>query len=217
MFLCSLLAGPVPIHAVEVPLSRASFDRALEEGSRCRRYSDVTSYVVVRKGTESVLAAALEGVFQELFDDSIDQSFVTVRLATPYIQVAWKACEARLTGSPLDVEGLWNTIQASSTVTLEVQTRTSSTPNDAEARYDKEVLGIPPTASRLPGPGVTDVTLRRGAEGPVVQPVSVLAGVSHEFPATALQGEGPFFVLVRTEEPPLDLVLKLKRSALAKP
>ncbi|HET8946957.1 MAG TPA: hypothetical protein VFQ07_08235 [Candidatus Polarisedimenticolia bacterium] len=158
------------------------------------------AYVVVKKATESVLAAALEGVLQSYLSDTIDQSFVTVRLATPYLQVAWKACEARLTGSPLDVEGLWSTIQAASTVTLQVETKTSSTANDWSARHEKATSGVPPPTS-----------------GPVVRPVSVLGGVEYEFPATALQGEGPFYALVHAEEPRLDLVLKLKRSVLAKP
>ena len=212
-----LIAGALPTLALEVPLSRVSFDRAREEGGRCRRLSDVRTYVVVKKATESVLAAALDGALQSYLSDTIDQSFVTLRLSTPYLQVAWKACEARLTGSPLDVEGLWSTIQASSTVTLQVETKTSSTANDWSARHDQAAFGVPPPTSELPGPGVTDMSLRRGAEGPVVRPLAVLGGVEYEFPATALQGNGPFFALVHTGEPRLDLVLKLKRSALAKP
>lgn len=212
-----LLAGAVPALAVEAPLSRASFDRALEEGDRCHRFSDIKAYVVVKKSTESVLAATLDALLDSYLSDTIDQSFVTVRLTTPYLQVAWKACEAHLTGGPLDVEELWITVQASSTVTLQVETKTSSTANDWSARHDQAEFGVPPTTSRLPGPVVADVTLKRGEEGPVVRPVSVLGGLVYEFPAAALQGEGPFFALVHTEEPRLDLVLKLKRSVLARP
>jgi len=220
MGLGTLVGGAAPACAAEVPLSRASFDRALAEGGRCKRLSDGDYVVLRKKSTEPVLAAAIEATLAELFqNDTIDLSFVTVRLRTPYTEVTRKACEARLTNGPLDVEELWSTVQAATTVSLMVETKTSSTANDWSAREDEATLGVPPTTTQLPGPKVTEVSLRRGADrsGPVTQPVSLVGGAEYVFPATALQGEGPFYALVHAEEPRLRLELKLKRSVLARP
>jgi len=61
------------------------------------------------------------------------------------------------------------------------------------------------------------VAIQRGQDRDAtrVEPLSVIGGAEYLFPATALQGEGPFHVLIRTDQS--ELRLKLKRPALADP
>jgi hypothetical protein len=54
-----LALGIAQVGAVEVPLSRASFERAVEEGRSCKRMEDSDAYVILKRGTEPVLAALL--------------------------------------------------------------------------------------------------------------------------------------------------------------
>src|SRR2546428_3676916 len=70
--------------ALEAPLSRGSFQRALKEGRACKSFHDIGPYVAARK--------SLEGVAQAIVNNAIESpdnsySFVTVRLETPYTRV----------------------------------------------------------------------------------------------------------------------------------
>jgi hypothetical protein len=214
-----LLLGIGSAQAVEVPLSRASFDRALEEGRRCTRLDDAGAYFAVKKRTESFLATILENVAQSYLDNEITQVLVTVRLSTPYTRARRAACEASLLGQPLDEGELWQTVAESTTVSIWVETETVSTKNDRASLEDQAEYHWPPETVHASGPRVRRVDLRRGkAPGAgIVLPVSGGGGVEEDFPATALQGRGPFYAIIHTEAPSPDLVLKLKPAVLTEP
>jgi len=74
--------------ALEVPLSRASFERALKEGGACESSHNMGPYFVARKRFEGMAQAIVDTAI-ELHDTSY--SFVTVRLETPYTRVRWLA------------------------------------------------------------------------------------------------------------------------------
>src|SRR5262249_55862365 len=150
-----------------------------------------------------VLAAVVEGVMDTYARNDIAQSFVTVRLATPYTRVARKGCEAHLTGGAIDAEDLWSPVRDASTISIWVAQSTSTTLNEWASREKEGDTEGPPPTVRSAGPSVQEVALRRG-EGPkgtVTQPSSGGGGVEYEFPAASLQGKGPFYVLVRTGAP----------------
>ena len=201
--------------ALEVPLSRTSFERALREGRACESFHDMGPHVVARK--------SLEGVAQAIVNNAIESpdtsySFVIVRLETPYTRVRWLACQANLLGRPLDEEDLWRTVQGSATVSLLVETEALHTKNELVPLDDRLKDGLAPDPVRTGGPRVQRVALRRGNDrhAVVVDPIPG-DGVAYDFPAEALQGKGPFYAIIGTMTPPLERTLKLKRSALAEP
>lgn len=214
-----LFLGIGSARAVEVPLSRASFDRALEEGRRCTRLGDAGAYVAVEKRPESFLATILESVAQSFLDNEINQVLVTVRLSTPYTRARRTACESTILGQPFDAGELWQAAAASTTVSIWVETETVSTKNDRASQEDQAEYHVPPETVHAPGPGVRRVELRRGKVpgAGIVTPVSGGGGVEEVFPATALQGRGPFYAIIHTEAPSPDLVLKLKPAVLTEP
>lgn len=212
----ALLAGIAPAAAVEAPLSRASFERALVEGRSCRTVDKAGSYVD-RIVVDSVVGTVLQNLFDHVFMNDITQTFATVRLTTPYTVVRKKACEAKLFGAPLDEEDLWRIAGASTTFALSVVMDAQVTRNDSETRDQQEHDGVPPETFRTPGPPVESMALRRGAgeDGIVVEAVAVEAGVDYVFPAASLRDGGPWNILIRT--PSRDVTLKLKRSLLRWP
>jgi hypothetical protein len=161
----------------------------------------------------------VDALIQSYVSQEISQSFVTIRLATPYTRVMRAACRGKLLGEPIDAAALWEIARASTTVSLWVETATNSTKNDRESLDDQARYGLPPDTTRTSGPRVIGLALRRGDDrgAALVQPISGGGGVEFEFPATALQGKGPFYAIVRTEEPEMRMDLKLKRSALKQP
>jgi len=201
--------------ALEAPLSRGSFQRALKEGRACKSFHDIGPYVAARK--------SLEGVAQAIVNNAIESpdtsySFVTVRLETPYTRVRWLACQANLLGRPLDEEDLWGAVQGSATVSLLVGTEGLHTTNEVVPLDDRLKDGVAPDPVRTGGARVERVSLRRGNDrrAVVVDPIAE-DGVAYDFPAEALQGKGPFYAIIGTVSPSLDRTLKLKRSALAQP
>jgi hypothetical protein len=201
--------------ALEAPLSRASFERALAEGRACESTRSVGPYLVAK--------ATLGGVAQSMMDNALEYPdttylVVTVRLETPYLRVRRLACQARLGGPPLDEAELWKAIRNSPTVSLWVETQTTHTANGSLPADVQLERGLTSDEVRTGGPRVQRVSLRRGSDrdAATVEPVSE-GGVAYDFPAEALQGKGPFYILVHTESPSIDQTLKLKPSALAKP
>ena len=209
--------GIAPAGAIEAPLSRASFERAIEEGHACRKPAKAGPYVV-KRGADPVLATVLDDLFEAALEEEVSDSYVTLRLATPYTRVRLAACQARLYGGPLDVEALWDSARTWTTVTLDIDTKTISRPTlpmsaDAEAKY-----GPVPSTRKEAGPWVAAAALRRGeGDGAVLVPSLGECNAQCEFPAAALQGEGPFFLVLRTADPDAPIVLKLKSSLLRKP
>src|SRR5262245_35720151 len=213
-----LACAIAPVRAVEAPLSRASFDRAVKEGLSCKRIDKAAPYVIVKRGTEPFLATMLDDLFESTLGEEVSDSFVTVRLAPPYTRVRQAACEAKQFGEAFDAEAAWESARASATVTLTIETKTFSEPTlpmtvDMQDKYGTE----PVTWQQFAGPLPVALTVRRG-EGngaTVVPPVKEL-GLEYEFPASALQGAGPLFLLIQTEKDG-PMTLKLRPSALRKP
>src|SRR5262245_28719920 len=202
--------GIAPAAAVESPLSRAAFERAVEQGRSCKNFKKVGPYVVVKRGTEPLVATIFDDLMQHYFDDEITQSFVTIRLDTPFTRARRAACDAMLLNGPFDEVAAWEKAGTSGIVTIYVETRTLSTKNDDLSRAN-QAYGVPPETERKEGPRVIGVALRRG-EGDgasLVEPISVGIGTEYEFPATALQGKGPFFLIIRTEAPEGQLTMRL--------
>ena len=212
----SLLSGIAPAGAVEAPLSRASFERALSEGRACRKLDKAGSYVD-RIVVDSVAGTVLQNLLDHLFMNDITQTFATVRLTTPYTVVRRKACEAKLFGTPLDEEELWRIAAASTTFAISVVMDAQVTRNDAETRENQEHYGVTPETLRTPGPPVESMTLRRdaGEDGFVLEAVAVEGGVDYVFPAAPLQVGEHWNILIKT--PSRDVTLKLKRSLLRWP
>lgn len=211
--------GFAPGAAVEVPLTRASFERALQEGRSCKRPKSTGPYLVVKKGTEPFLAAVLGDLIEEFGDVKVSDSYVKVLLTTPYTRVKRAACLTALFGAPFDEAALWETARTSSTVTLQVETWTSTTITKPDAAENVEKYGVSaPTTVRESGPGVIGAALRRGEDrnAPLIQPVSEVA-LEYEFPASALQGEGPFYLVIGIDTPDKQVTVKLKKSVLEKP
>ena len=210
------LAG-APAGAVEAPLSRASFERAIEEGRSCRRIEKAGPYII-KRGKEPPLAALFDRLLQAFLAEEISDSFVTVHLATPYTRVRQAACMAKLYGTPFDEDAAWDSARTTSTVGLDFLTTTFSQPTlpmtvDAEGRY-----GTIPGTLRSPGSPVIHAALQRGeGDGAILIPAEEKSPLEYVFPAAALQGRGPFFVVLQTEAPDGKVVLKLKPSLLKEP
>jgi hypothetical protein len=71
-----------------------------------------------------------------------------------------------------------------------------SLPVETTDRY-----GTEPTTVQSVGPRVAGVALRRGEGDKAALVPAVDTGLEYVIPASALQGAGPFFLLVRTEAP----------------
>lgn len=213
MLLLLVVPGIMPAHAVEVPLSRASFERALHEGGACERFDAQWNHVVFHKNAEPAVASLLEDLVQEALQQEFTETFVTVRLMTPYTRARMAACEAKQFGRPLDAQALWEAVRTVTTISLFVEMSTllntyDSEPLDGQARY--------PDTERVPGPQMKSVAIQRGQDRETrVEPHSIIGGAEYLFPAAALQGQGPFYVLIRTDQS--EHSLKLKRSALGQP
>lgn len=200
--------------AVEVPLSHASFERALGEGRACESIRDMDPPIAAK--------ASLEGVAQAIVNNAIaypdsSYNFVTVRLDTPYARVRRLACQAKLSGGPLDEDEIWRAVKDSATISLWVVTESMQTKNDIPVE-DQLKHGLPEETVRTGGPRVERVALRLGKDrhAVVIDPISEGAA-AYDFPADALQGRGPFYVIIHTVSPDMDRTLKLKRSALEEP
>jgi hypothetical protein len=192
---------------------------AIPEGQSCARLEAAGPYVAAKRCVSSVLAAMIEGVLQHYLSDANTQSYVTIRLTTPYTQARRSACEAHLLGGDFDAEALWSRLRDASTVSIWVETYGTYEGNTAVAREAMGDLGDTPTVHEVPGPNVERVAFRRG-KGPgalTMQPVAGGGGVEYEFPATALQGEGPFYVVIHAASPEFDAAVKLKRSIVRLP
>lgn len=213
-----LVSGVAPASAVEAPLSRPSFERAVEEGRSCKRIDTSGPYVIVKRGTEPFLASLLDDLLETYLAEEVSDSFVTVRLGTPYTRVRQAACEAKLFGEPFDAQAAWESARASATVTLTIETKTVSKPTLPMTVDMEEKYGTEPVTLLSAGPVPVEVALRRGERdgATIVPPVREL-GFEYEFPASALQGEGPFFLIVHTEAPDGQAALKLRPSVLRKP
>jgi hypothetical protein len=206
-----------PCAAVEAPLSRAAFDRAIEEGRSCRG-TKKEGFYVVKKGTAPLLEQILVAVIQSFVADETSESFVTLRLATPYTRVRLAACQAKLFGGSFDAEAAWASARTSATVTIQIETKTVSKPTRPLTADAEEKYGLTPGSPESGGPFVTGVALRRG-EGEGATTVGPLGecNLQCEFPATALHGEGPFFLVLRTADSDRPIVLQLKPSLLRRP
>jgi hypothetical protein len=208
--------GIAPDAAVEVPLSRASFERALEEGRSCKRIETSSPYIIVKSGSEPWLATIVDDLIESVVSDVVSDSYVTVRLATPYTRVRSAACQANLYGSAFDEAAAWEAARSAETVGFELLTSTLSRTHPPLTVETEDRYGTEPTSVRSAGPRVAGVTLRRG-EGDEAELVpAVDTGLEYVVPASALQGAGPFFLVVRTEAPEGRLTLKLKQSVLGK-
>ena len=223
MAVMSLLAAVIaaaPAQAVESPLSRASFDRAVAEGRACERLDAQGTYLVARQPASGVMAAVIEDLLQRTLDDAITTSYVTVLLTTPYTEARRAACEAKLFGGAFDVEALWSRLQALSTVWIRVETRgTYECNTTVSCDAAGEPNGPPALPQPVPGPHVESVVLRRGKDVDAVTIPSLQAdGMDgYLFPATALQGNGPFYAVIHTTAPADPLTVKLKRSVVKRP
>jgi hypothetical protein len=218
-FLVAGVCCAVPALAVEVPLTRPSFDRAIAEGQTCERLADAGSYVAASRNTSGVMGAMIEGLMQHFLSDANTQSFVTVRLTTPYTQARRAACEAHLSGGDFDVEALWDRLQTVSRVLIWVETDATYKGNTIVTSEAMGDYSPPATTHRVPGPQVERVALRHGggSDAITVQSIAGGGGVDFEFPATALQGEGPFYAVIHTTAPEIDTTVKLKRSVVRLP
>jgi len=213
-----LALGSVQVGAAEVPLSRASFERAVEEGRSCKRLETSDAYVILKRGTEPVLAALLEHLLEWFTGDTVSDSFVTVRLSTPYTLVRWSACLAKLQGSPFDAEAAWETARTASTVAFQFETKTIVQTHPPLTVATADRYGTEPATVQEAGPRVAEASLRRGeGENATILRAVESAGVESVFPAAALQGSGPLFLVLRTEAPEGRITLKLKPSLLRKP
>lgn len=208
-----------PAQAVEVPLSRASSDRAIAEGGTCERLADAGSYVAASGSTSGLMGAMIESLMQHYLSDATTQSFVTVRLTTPYTLARRAACEAHLLGGDFDVESLWNRLQAVSVVRIRVETTATYEGNTIVTRDAQGEYSPPYSTHPVAGPRVERAGLRRGQDANAItlQPVAGGGGVDYEFPATALQGKGPFYTVIHTTVPDTDMAVKLKRSIVRLP
>jgi hypothetical protein len=211
--------GIGPVLALEVPLSRASFESALREGGACKRFDARWDYVVFHRSAEPLLAYVVDNLLQSALEQEITDTFVRVRLATPYTRVRMAACEAKQFGRPLDAQALWEDARTATTISLVVEMSTFSKKNDRESLDDQARYGVPPDTATVRGPQAKSVAIQRGHDRNAtrVEPLSVTGGTGYLFPATALQGEGPFYLLIRTDVRDERLTLKLKHSALGHP
>ena len=118
------------------------------------------------------------------------------------------------------MDELWKKTEASTSIWVWPETKTVLDKHGRELSVaDEEKYPPGSNTMTVPGPKVVSVTLRRGQseDSPVVSPISGGIGTEYEFPASALDGEGPVYVMLRTEEPERRLALRLKSSVLRKP
>jgi hypothetical protein len=152
MLLLPVVFGIAPVLALEVPLSRASFERALREGGSCGQSDARWDYVVFHKSADSIFATIVDNLLQSALEQEITDTFVTVRLATPYTRARMAACEAKQFGRPLDAQAPWEDARTATTISLIVEMSTHSTKNDRQSLDDQARHGVPPDTSTIRGP-----------------------------------------------------------------
>ena len=115
LFVLTVCTPTGPAVAIEAPLTRASFDRAIEEGRTLEDWHDVGPPLV---GSARVAGAFLQNLLEGLLGGDLTDAAALIFVETPYVRARVAAWDARVRRKDLDVEALWTSLQSDRRVRL---------------------------------------------------------------------------------------------------